>query len=97
MDPGSTGLAFAVVATASLVTLPVTWFHYPVALLPTAVLLAVAHRRRDRVLTAAAVIAAIAIAWLPLTWLAVALLLAAWRAALAMGPSSSRPRGRASG
>ena len=73
-------MAFAVVATASLVTLPVTWFHYPVALLPIAVLLAVAHPPARPILTAAAVIAAIAIAWLPLTWLAVALLLAAWRA-----------------
>ena len=85
-------LAFAVVATASLVTLPVTWFHYPVALLPSAILLSIAHPPARPVLMAAAVTAAIAIAWLPLTWVAVALLLVvAWRAARRWYPPTDAP------
>jgi len=74
---GDRRLSFAVVATASLVTLPVTWFHYPVALLPASILLATSYPTARPALLAAAVIAAVAIAWLPLTWLAVAVLLVA--------------------
>ncbi len=74
---GDWSMGFAIVATASLVTLPVTWFHYPVALLPAAILLALTDQRSRPILVASAVVAAIAIAWLPLTWLAVALLLVA--------------------
>ena len=78
-------LAWATVA--SLVTLPVTWFHYPVALIPfAAVALAQADRAvsptRVRVLLAAAVVvAALTIAAPVLLWVAVALVLAAVRAA----------------
>ena len=36
--------AMAIVVTATLVTLPVTWYHYPVALMPVAAALAIAHR-----------------------------------------------------
>jgi hypothetical protein len=72
-------------ATASLITLPVTWFHYPVALIPFAI---AAWLRASgtpqargvlRWLAAAGVVAAVAIA-LPVTvWLAVACVLVAVR------------------
>jgi Glycosyltransferase family 87 len=77
------GLAWAV--TASLVMLPVTWFHYPTALVPFAV---AALARRDRApqprRVSALVVGALAAAALAIVvpvavWLAVALVLAAVR------------------
>ena len=77
------GLAWAV--TASLVVLPVTWFHYPTALVPFAVL---ALARRDGALrpgrVSVLVVCALAAAALAIVapvavWLAVALVLAAVR------------------
>ena len=77
-------LAWATVA--SLVILPVTWFHYPVALVPFA---AVALARADgaasptrvrQLLAAAVILAALTIAAPVLLWAAVALVLAALRA-----------------
>jgi Glycosyltransferase family 87 len=74
-------------AAASLVTLPVTWFHYPVALIPFGVA-AVARataapaqvRQRTRLLVAAAVaVSVVAIGFAPLVWVAVALVLVAVR------------------
>jgi Glycosyltransferase family 87 len=82
------GLAWAV--TASLVVLPVTWFHYPTALIPFAVAALVRRDAAQRpggvsVLVAGALAAAgIAIVAPVSVWLAVALVLAALRA--------SRPR-----
>lgn len=75
-------------AAASLVTLPVTWFHYPAALIPFAVAAVVrawpadpTTQRRTYVLAAtAAVVAMAAIVITPLLWLAVGLALAAVRA-----------------
>ena len=69
-------------ATASLVTLPVTWFHYPVALIPFAVAawLRAAGTVAPRVLAwllAAGVIAAVSIAFPVTIWLAVACVLRA--------------------
>jgi len=78
------GLAWAV--TASLVVLPVTWFHYPTALVPFAV---AALARRDRApqprRVSALVVGGLAAAALAIVapvavWLAVALVLAAVRA-----------------
>jgi hypothetical protein len=74
-------------AAASLVVLPVTWFHYPSALIPfaiVAVLRAGARgpmvaRRVRLTVVAAAVVAAVAIAWLPLLYVAIGLVLAAVR------------------
>jgi hypothetical protein len=72
-------------AAASLVTLPVTWFHYPAALLPFAAAALLRAGRgpaapRTRVLVlAAAVVAGAAIAVLPLVYVAVALVLVAVR------------------
>lgn len=73
-------------AAASLVVLPVTWYHYPSALIPFAIVAVLrslgseAAGRRVRALVAgAAVVAAIAIIWLPLLYLAIGLVLAAVR------------------
>lgn len=60
---------------ASLVTLPVTWYHYPVALLPVTVALALAHPATRPRLMLAIVVVDLAIAWPALVWLAVAILL----------------------
>ena len=76
-------LAWAV--AASLVVLPVTWYHYPTALIPfaiAAVLRASPGGQASRVLRTtaiAAVVAAVAIAWLPLLYIAIGLVLAAVR------------------
>jgi len=72
-------------AVASLVTLPVTWFHYPVALIPFGVAAVVRSqagaavtRRRTRLLIAGAVgVSIVAIGFAPLVWVAVALVLVA--------------------
>jgi hypothetical protein len=73
----------AVAAVASLVVLPVTWYHYPAALIPFAIAAAArsAMAQRDDgrtrwLLLAAGVTATVAIAWLPLLYVAVGLGLA---------------------
>src|SRR5450759_2591253 len=77
------GLAWAV--TASLVVLPVTWFHYPTALIPFAVAALVRRDRAPRpsrvagLLVGAMAAAALAIVAPVAVWLAVALVLAAVR------------------
>ena len=88
--------SLAVAAVASLVVLPVTWYHYPVALIPFAVA-AVARSRGTaaaaptlRLVAAALVVATLAIAWLPALWIAVGLGLAAV-ARSATGPSAVQP------
>jgi uncharacterized membrane protein YccF (DUF307 family) len=75
-------LGLAIAAVASLVILPITWYHYPVALIPFG-LAAVARAtggpaaRTTSVLTGTAVAAAsLSIAWVPGVWLAVGLLVA---------------------
>jgi hypothetical protein len=69
--------SLAVAFTASLVTLPVTWYHYPVALIPVALTLAILHPAARPRVVFAMVIAALAIAIVPLLWVAVAVLLIA--------------------
>ena len=77
------GLAWAV--TASMVVLPVTWFHYPTALVPFAVVAmarrdgALRPRRVSALVAGALVAAALAIVAPVAVWLAVALVLAAVR------------------
>jgi glycosyl transferase family 87 len=79
-DPVSS-LAWA--AAASLVILPVTWYHYPSALIPFAMaaLLRARGTSTERAtltaVAAAGAVAALAIAWLPLLYVAVALVLVA--------------------
>jgi hypothetical protein len=85
LDPVES-LAWA--AAASLVILPVTWFHYPAAMIPFALVALLRARGTAAATQVAAVIAVativsiIAIAALPLVWLAVGLVIAAaWASA----------------
>lgn len=77
------GLAWA--AAASLVILPVTWYHYPSALIPFALAAVLRSRATpgaratSSLVAGAAIVAALAIAWLPLLWLSMALVIAATR------------------
>ena len=76
--------SFAWATAASLATLPVTWYHYPSALLPiaaAAMLRASGEdgRRVSLLVTAGAVVAAGALVWLPLLWVAVGLIVLAAR------------------
>jgi len=74
-------LGMSIAAVASLVILPITWYHYPVALMPfgiAAVARSSGALRADRarlLVAAAVVIASFAIAWVPAMWIAVAALL----------------------
>jgi hypothetical protein len=69
-----------VAIAASLVVLPVTWYHYPVALLPVGIAL-VALRPVSRARVAlAAIVADLAIGFVPLLWVATGVLLVATRA-----------------
>ena len=70
-------LSVGLASVATLVTLPVTWYHYPVALLPLAVALAMGHPATRPRLVLAVVVADVAIGYPPLLWLAVAVLLVA--------------------
>ncbi|MEO8424799.1 MAG: glycosyltransferase 87 family protein [Actinomycetota bacterium] len=87
--------SFAWAAAASLGTLPVTWYHYPSALIPIAVAAMLRAstpdmRRVSVLVTAAAVVAAVALVWLPLLWLAAGLIV--WSARVsAPRPADSPP------
>ena len=83
-------------AAASLVVLPVTWYHYPSALIPFALVALLragaAAGRRVRILVAgAALVAAIAIAILPLLYVATGLVLAAVRSSRPASIASREP------
>ncbi|MEO5884277.1 MAG: glycosyltransferase 87 family protein [Candidatus Limnocylindrales bacterium] len=77
--------SLAIAAAASFVTLPVTWYHYPAALIPFGIAALarasradIVTRRRTVICTLGALISAVAaIAFVPLIWVAVALLLIA--------------------
>jgi hypothetical protein len=77
--------SLAVAATASLVVLPVTWYHYPTALLPfaaAAVFRSLGSAVTGRVVglvVAAAAAAALSILAVVTVWLAVGLVLVAVR------------------
>ncbi len=79
--PPATSLAIA--AVLSLVVLPITWFHYPVALVPFAVWAGVAAHGTERaalvggLIAVALVVAGLAIAAPVILWLAVGLVVAA--------------------
>ena len=75
---------FAWAAAASLSTLPVTWYHYPSAMIPVAIAAGLrADRASDRrvrlAIVAAMIVAAVAIAVLPLLWMAIGLVILAAR------------------
>ncbi len=98
--------SFAWATATSLATLPVTWYHYPSALLPIAVaaLLRASSadlRRVSILVTAGAIVAAIALLWLPLLWAAAGLIVAAARASAgtvgAAAPASRPTPARAAG
>ena len=80
-------------AAASLASLPVTWFHYPSAMIPFAIAAALRApsgvRRRAMALLAAAVVTSFAaLAVVPLIWVATGLVLVAVRtSAPGTGPS----------
>jgi hypothetical protein len=88
-------VSFGLAATASLVVLPVTWVHYPVALIPVGLAAAARAGGASRaqvggLLAGAIVVAAVAVAAPPLMWVAVALVLAA---ALVSGRAAGEPTG----
>jgi hypothetical protein len=73
--------SLAIAATATFVLLPVTWIHYPAALIPFAVAALLrsdgqAATRTRLLIGAAVVVAGASLAWLPLLWVAIALALA---------------------
>ena len=76
-------LSLAIAAVLSLVVLPITWFHYPVALVPFAIAAAVAAHgtaaasRVGWLVAGAIVVAGVAIAGPVIVWGAVALVVAA--------------------
>ncbi|GAC1663657.1 MAG: hypothetical protein NVS9B8_03040 [Candidatus Limnocylindrales bacterium] len=82
-------------AAASLVILPVTWYHYPSALIPFAVAALLragsgpAARRVAGLVAGSAIVAALAIAWLPLLYPAMGLILAATRASRPPGSTQA--------
>ena len=74
-------LSVGIVVTASLVVLPVTWYHYPVALMPVAAALAIRDPRSRPWIALAIVLVDVGIVALPLVWVGVAVVLyAAWMA-----------------
>ena len=96
--------SLAVAAILSLVLSPITWFHYPVALLPFAAWAWVVVRHGNGHVTVAAllagaiVLAAAAIAAPVLVWVAVALVLVAvLRAAALASVTPARPSSDLSG
>ena len=84
-----TGIAIA--GIASLVLLPVTWYHYPTALIPFAIAAIVRTRgtsaapRTTALIAAAALAGTLSIAWVPGLWLAVGLGLAGVAASAGVG------------
>jgi Glycosyltransferase family 87 len=85
--------SFAWATAASLVTLPVTWYHYPSALIPIAIAAGLRARGSDSrsvwwLLIGAGVVAAISIAALPFLYVAMGLVIAAARRS---APVPARP------
>ena len=72
----------AAAIAASLAVLPVTWYHYPVALVPVGVALAVFRPASLARVAVATIVADLAIAFTPLLWVAVGVLLAGARPGL---------------
>lgn len=88
--------SFAWATAASLVTLPVTWYHYPSALLPIAIAAGLRARGStvrpvQGLLLAAGVAGAVAIAALPLLYVAIGLVIAAARRSAGTSPGDVRP------
>ena len=82
--------SLAVAFAASLVVLPVTWYHYPVALVPIGLALAITRPASRPWVAAAMAVAGLAIAIGPLLWVAVAIIVVA-----AFRVPAPEPRSRA--
>ncbi len=88
-------VAWAIVA--SLIVLPVTWYHYPVALIPVALAAWTRSRSGSRsrrvtlLLVAALAVADVAVLLPVILWIGVALLLASVRAARPYSPEAANP------
>lgn len=88
--------SFAWAAAASLTTLPVTWYHYPSAMIPIAIAAVLRARGSAAgpvrwLVVAAAVVAAVGIAALPLIYVAVGLVIAAARRSAAVSREGITP------
>jgi hypothetical protein len=88
--------SFAWATAASLMTLPVTWYHYPSAMIPVAIAAGLRARGASArpvrsLLIAAGVVAAGSIAALPLIYLAMGLVIAAARRSGEGSPAEIRP------
>ncbi len=85
--------SLAVGIAASLVVLPVTWYHYPVALIPVGLALVMSRPAARALVAVSVLVADIAVAFALLLWVAVGVLLAAAgarrRMPQALGPSPS--------
>ena len=95
-------LAWAV--ALSLIVLPVTWYHYPSALIPFAIAALLRSRQGGQVasrvrwtIAAAALVAAVAIEWLPLIYVAIGLVLVAVRMSGHSGARLAGPPSRGTG
>jgi hypothetical protein len=90
--------SLAIAAACSLVLLPVSWVHYPAALLPFGVAAALRSRGLPRasmvrsLLAVSVAISIVALAWLPLLWLGVVTALVAVRLSAAEGGSPDTGR-----
>jgi hypothetical protein len=81
----------AIASAASLMTLPVTWYHNPTALIPLAILLVLSSSAARARVALAVIVVDVAIAFLPLLWLAVGVLLAACTRAVRRVPLATDP------
>ena len=89
--------SFAWAAVASLATLPVTWYHYPSALIPVALAAVLrseaagSARVTKRLVLVAGVVAGVAIAFLWLLWIAAGLVALAARASAGLSERAPEP------
>ncbi len=83
--------SLAIAITASLVVLPVTWYHYPVALIPVGIALVVLRPGSRARVAIAAVVADLAIGFTPLLWVGVGVLVAAARRRHSSAPAPLPP------
>ena len=80
--------SLAIAFAASLVVLPVTWYHYPVALIPIGLALAITRPATRPWVAAAIGLAAVALTFGVLLWVAVAVLLVAAARSASVAPAS---------
>ena len=69
--------SLAIAFTASLVVLPVTWYHYPVALMPIGLALAITRPATRPWVAATIALAAVALIFVPVLWVAIGVLVVA--------------------